>query len=273
MRRQGWRAAQHGAARPPRALQVRDRELKGLLGDARFFSITYRLFKLPEAMETLCEDYGQACKYLVSVTKRGKVAAARRRNPARRCAAAAAAHASAPVPPAKPGARPPPLALPAAPDRPQGTIPGHKHSYALDDHHTFQTGKWYEVCGNTGEPRGGADPLMRLGRRRARLALRFLPGLLLSTSTCMLAGVVVGRAGGAGFSGSGEAGVHGPPRGPLHVPPGSANAAGQCRASIRPACMCRLAAPIQPGSAASPCGPRWLCRSRSTEATHLWHAR
>ena len=33
----------------------------------------------------------------------------------------------------------------------QGTIPGHKHSYALDDHHTFQAGKWYEVCGNTGE--------------------------------------------------------------------------------------------------------------------------
>lgn len=46
-------------------LQVRDRELKELLGEARFFSVTYRLFKLPEAMETLCEDYGQACKYLV----------------------------------------------------------------------------------------------------------------------------------------------------------------------------------------------------------------
>lgn len=75
-------------------IEVRDRELKELLGDARFFSVTYRLFKLPEAMETLCEDYGQACKYL-------------------------------------------------------GTIPGHKHSYALDDHHTFQAGKWYEVCGNT----------------------------------------------------------------------------------------------------------------------------
>jgi hypothetical protein len=46
-------------------LQVRDKELKGLLGDARFYSITYRLFKLPEAIETLCEDYGQACKYKV----------------------------------------------------------------------------------------------------------------------------------------------------------------------------------------------------------------
>lgn len=75
-------------------IEVRDRELRELLGDARFFSITYRLFKLPEAIETLCEDYGQACKY-------------------------------------------------------KGTIPGAPHSYALDDHHTFQTGKWYEVCGNT----------------------------------------------------------------------------------------------------------------------------
>jgi hypothetical protein len=41
--------------------------------------------------------------------------------------------------------------LPACPPCPQGTIPGHAHSYALDDHHTFQAGKWYEVCGNTGK--------------------------------------------------------------------------------------------------------------------------
>ncbi|KAI3425190.1 hypothetical protein D9Q98_008959 [Chlorella vulgaris] len=77
-----------------REIEVRDKELMGLLGDARFYSITYRLFKLPEAIETLCEDYGQACKY-------------------------------------------------------KGTIPGAPHSYVLDDHHTFQAGKWYEVCGNT----------------------------------------------------------------------------------------------------------------------------
>jgi len=44
---------------------VRDKELKELLGSARFFSVTYRLFKLPEAIETLCEDYGQACRYKV----------------------------------------------------------------------------------------------------------------------------------------------------------------------------------------------------------------
>ena len=24
----------------------------------------------------------------------------------------------------------------------QGTIPGSKHAYVLDDHHTFQAGKW-----------------------------------------------------------------------------------------------------------------------------------
>jgi len=44
--------------------QVRDPELQALLGEARFFSITYRLFKL-EGVETTCEDYGQACKYKV----------------------------------------------------------------------------------------------------------------------------------------------------------------------------------------------------------------
>lgn len=36
----------------------------------------------------------------------------------------------------------------------QGTLPGSRHSYTLDDHHTFQTGKWYEVCGNTGTAGG-----------------------------------------------------------------------------------------------------------------------
>ncbi|PRW33732.1 Arsenite methyltransferase [Chlorella sorokiniana] len=82
----------------PRALstseiEVRDPELQSLLGEARFFSITYRLFKLA-GVETTCEDYGQACRY-------------------------------------------------------QGTIPGHPHSYTLDDHHTFAAGKWYEVCGST----------------------------------------------------------------------------------------------------------------------------
>ena len=45
-------------------MQVRDPELKGLLGEARFFSITYRLFKL-EGVETTCEDYGQAARYKV----------------------------------------------------------------------------------------------------------------------------------------------------------------------------------------------------------------
>lgn len=78
----------------PAEIEIKDRELKDLLGNARFYSITYRLFKLPGALESLCEDYGQAAKY-------------------------------------------------------NGTVPGHKFSYILDDHHEFQTGKWYEVCGNT----------------------------------------------------------------------------------------------------------------------------
>ena len=31
----------------------------------------------------------------------------------------------------------------------QGNIDGHKHSYQLDDHHTFVSGKPMLVCGNT----------------------------------------------------------------------------------------------------------------------------
>ena len=35
-----------------------------VLGNARFFSRTFRLFKLPAGrLETLCEDYGQAATY------------------------------------------------------------------------------------------------------------------------------------------------------------------------------------------------------------------
>ena len=43
----------------PRSAQVTDPELKEVVGEARFYSITYRLFKLPGLLETLCEDYGQ----------------------------------------------------------------------------------------------------------------------------------------------------------------------------------------------------------------------
>lgn len=45
-----------------RPLDVTDPELKTKLGQAQFFSATYRLFKL-EGLETHCEDYGQAVVY------------------------------------------------------------------------------------------------------------------------------------------------------------------------------------------------------------------
>mmetsp|Transcript_45874 Transcript_45874/g.111750 ORF Transcript_45874/g.111750 Transcript_45874/m.111750 type:complete len:373 (+) Transcript_45874:82-1200(+) len=44
-------------------IEVEDYELRKITGQAKFFSITYRLFKLPGLLETLCEDYGQAVKY------------------------------------------------------------------------------------------------------------------------------------------------------------------------------------------------------------------
>ena len=39
-------------------MEVTDPELKDVVGEAQFYSITYRLFKLPN-LETECEDYGQ----------------------------------------------------------------------------------------------------------------------------------------------------------------------------------------------------------------------
>jgi arsenite methyltransferase len=47
----------------PAEIAVNDPELKKLLGSARFYSITFRLFKAPGRLESLCEDYGQAARY------------------------------------------------------------------------------------------------------------------------------------------------------------------------------------------------------------------
>jgi len=44
-------------------IEVTDAELAEVVGEARFYSITYRLFKLPGLLETLCEDYGQYAVY------------------------------------------------------------------------------------------------------------------------------------------------------------------------------------------------------------------
>jgi SAM-dependent methyltransferase len=48
---------------PPAPIELRDAELAQLAGAARFSSVTYRLFKLPGRVESLCEDYGQAARY------------------------------------------------------------------------------------------------------------------------------------------------------------------------------------------------------------------
>lgn len=43
-------------------VHVTDPQLKEIVGEAKFCSITYRCFKLPQ-LETLCEDYGQVAYY------------------------------------------------------------------------------------------------------------------------------------------------------------------------------------------------------------------
>ena len=45
-----------------RPLTIENPEIEAKLGQTRFFSATYRLFKIPQ-LETACEDYGQAVRY------------------------------------------------------------------------------------------------------------------------------------------------------------------------------------------------------------------
>jgi hypothetical protein len=45
-----------------RPIEIKIEAMKRKLGQASFFSATYRLFKL-DALETACEDYGQAVIY------------------------------------------------------------------------------------------------------------------------------------------------------------------------------------------------------------------
>ncbi|MEO6353517.1 MAG: methyltransferase domain-containing protein, partial [Burkholderiaceae bacterium] len=61
--RQGFADARLVTDRP---LAITDPELAPRIGNLQFFSATYRLFKL-EALETACEDYGQAVIYRGSI--------------------------------------------------------------------------------------------------------------------------------------------------------------------------------------------------------------
>lgn len=63
-------AQRHGFADPrlvtDRPLAITDPELAARTGNVRFFSATYRLFKL-DGLESACEDYGQAVLYRGSI--------------------------------------------------------------------------------------------------------------------------------------------------------------------------------------------------------------
>lgn len=63
-------AIRHGFADPrlvsDRPLAITDPELVPRIGNVRFYSATYRLFKL-DALESACEDYGQAVVYRGSI--------------------------------------------------------------------------------------------------------------------------------------------------------------------------------------------------------------
>jgi SAM-dependent methyltransferase len=76
-----------------RPLAITHPQLEARIGDIRFFSATYRLFRI-DALEDACEDHGQAVIY-------------------------------------------------------RGSIAEHAHRFALDQHHDFETGRVFPVCGNT----------------------------------------------------------------------------------------------------------------------------
>ena len=63
-------AHRHGFSDPrlveDRPLEITDAKLAPRVGNVKFFSATYRLFKLDE-LETACEDYGQAVIYRGSI--------------------------------------------------------------------------------------------------------------------------------------------------------------------------------------------------------------
>jgi SAM-dependent methyltransferase len=57
----GFEYPVHVAASP---IEVNDADMRKLLGPARFYSVTFRLFKLPRGLlESCCEDYGQRATY------------------------------------------------------------------------------------------------------------------------------------------------------------------------------------------------------------------
>ena len=46
-------------------VSINDAAIADVVGNIRFFSITYRLFKLPGLLEPDCEDYAQLATYKV----------------------------------------------------------------------------------------------------------------------------------------------------------------------------------------------------------------
>lgn len=51
-------------------INIHNSEMKDLIGNARFYSITVRLFKLEGMLEPACEDYGQIAIYQVFILTR-----------------------------------------------------------------------------------------------------------------------------------------------------------------------------------------------------------
>ena len=134
-------------------IDVTDPQLAQITGNAVFTSITYRLFKLPNHLESLCEDYGQVATYKVNTSKTADCQGRLQRlyifcyywcilsNGHARCfGTVSLMHLTCRS------------ALHMVSEMVymlQGSIKGHEHSYQLDDHHTFVTGKPMLVCGNT----------------------------------------------------------------------------------------------------------------------------
>jgi len=53
-------------------IEIKNKKNQEKLEDIDFFSVTYRLFKLPNLLEYDCEDYGQAISYKGSIKNNPK---------------------------------------------------------------------------------------------------------------------------------------------------------------------------------------------------------
>ena len=121
-------------------IAVHDAAILALVGCARFYSVTYRLFKLPGLLEPACEDYGHVVTYKARLLRHDVSPC--QRPPARWVYEDCSHVVSHKV--SWQGRQ-----VTKHVYVPQGSIPDQPYTYALDEAHVFEKGRPARACGNT----------------------------------------------------------------------------------------------------------------------------